>query len=149
MVHPFVARSFYIFWIVRALKPTLDGIVERNHRTVKSMASRCKMNPLECVFFYNSTPKSSDNVTPSSIFFSRDFRFPFEKSAYKPSCPEDDSKSFEIGDKVFVKPHPTSCTSKWKTGTVTKLNVTILRLITFHGTLRMFVIERLIQTSVL
>ena len=103
-----------------AYRPQGNGIVERNHRTVKCMAARTNKAIHECVFFYNANPKSSDGISPAHSFFSRHFRFPFEKTCKEEI--ENASADFLVGDRVYVKPHPMSCASKWCTGVVSKVN---------------------------
>ena len=41
-----------------AYRPSGNGIVERNHRTIKRMAARTKGDVLDMVFYYNITPKN-------------------------------------------------------------------------------------------
>ena len=56
-------------------------------------------------FFYNANPKSSDGISPAHSFFSRHFRFPFEKTCKEEI--ENASADFLVGDHAYVKPHPT------------------------------------------
>ena len=49
-------------WSVRlifccAYRPAGNGIVERNHRTIKRMAARTNGDPLDMVILYNVSPK--------------------------------------------------------------------------------------------
>ena len=63
-------------WKVRLLfrcayRPSRNGIVERNHRTVKRMAARVGGDPLDMVFHYNTTPKeacSEESVPAVAVF---------------------------------------------------------------------------------
>ena len=44
--------------------PSGNGIIERNHRTVKTIAARKDHTVSEAVYWYNVTPK--DDVSPST-----------------------------------------------------------------------------------
>ena len=117
-------RKLCIEWKVNTIfrcvnKPSGNGIVERNHRTVKRMASRSGRPILEMVFWYNFAPKDGTHEisTPSSGIYS-----------YKWRCPEmvDDNKvgaedegAVPVGTKLFVKPPDARCTSRWSSGEVT------------------------------
>lgn len=68
----FTCRQFKEFvssWSVHlrfrcAYVPSGNGIVERNHRSVKTIATRKNCSVLEAVYWYNVTPK--DNLSPST-----------------------------------------------------------------------------------
>ena len=62
-------RKFVDSWGVRlrfrcAYVPSGNGIIERNHRTVKTIAARKDCTVSEAVYWYNVTPK--DDVLPST-----------------------------------------------------------------------------------
>ena len=40
-----------------AYRPSGNGIVERNHRTIKTLAERGQVSPMEAVFYFNSAPR--------------------------------------------------------------------------------------------
>ena len=40
-----------------------NGIIERNHWTIKAMAERSRISPQEAVFWYNIAPKNSQDET--------------------------------------------------------------------------------------
>jgi len=48
-----------------AYRPRGNGIVERNHRTIKALAERAKVSPCESVFRYNISPRSGQK--PESV----------------------------------------------------------------------------------
>ncbi|XP_065650640.1 uncharacterized protein LOC136078767 [Hydra vulgaris] len=81
-----------------AYRPSGNGIVERNHRTVKRTAARAQICPLVAVFWYNATPTVGTN----------------EESA--PA-----SQKNKIGEIVYVRLADAKCTSVWKIGTVTDI----------------------------
>ena len=60
-----------------AYKPSGNGIVERNHRTIKQMSARCEKSIDYCVFWYNITPHGSKGIIPSSKLISCKRRNPF------------------------------------------------------------------------
>ena len=100
-------------------RPSGNGIVERNHRTIKRMAARSGSDPLDMVFWYNMAPRNG--TQPSSIpargLFSYSWRLPL-----KAVTTEGGRSKFTEGDEVVVKPFPMSCTKEWKPGRVTKIN---------------------------
>ena len=54
-----------------AYRPSGNGIVERHHRTIKTMAERLRISPLEAVYWYNISPRdrqNEDSVPQKSIF---------------------------------------------------------------------------------
>jgi hypothetical protein len=46
-------------------RPEGNGIIERSHRTIKRIAERSKINPLEAVYWYNFSPK--DGIKEESV----------------------------------------------------------------------------------
>ncbi|XP_047140944.1 uncharacterized protein LOC124816001 [Hydra vulgaris] len=52
-----------------AYRPSGNGIVERNHRTVKRASARAQICPLQAVFWYNATPMigTQEDSTPASL----------------------------------------------------------------------------------
>jgi transposase InsO family protein len=100
-----------------AHRPSGNGIVERNHRTIKRMAARSGRDILDMVFWYNMAPKDgtkADSV-PSRMTFCYDWKPP---SACLPDPQEADA--LPHGREVFVKPSAaTRCTSEWQRGRVT------------------------------
>ncbi|XP_054259447.1 uncharacterized protein LOC128984178 [Macrosteles quadrilineatus] len=98
-------------------RPSGNGIVERNHRTIKRMAARTKGSIQEMVYWYNLTPKEGlcGDSSPSSQIFSYQWRCkgePVKGEVYEGS-------HFTVGERVYVKPPNPSCTSRWKEGVVT------------------------------
>ncbi|XP_076049728.1 uncharacterized protein LOC143030464 [Oratosquilla oratoria] len=52
-------------------RPSGNGIVERHHRTIKSIAERALILPMEAVFWYNMSPMSEqdeDSVPQRAVF---------------------------------------------------------------------------------
>ena len=103
-----------------AYVPSGNGIVERNHRTIKRIAARGGISPEEAVFWYNTTPRSGTDATtvPTYGHGRRVWRLPDEAV----SCgKEAGTCAFSLGDKVWVKPPVPSCTRQWTRGTVTAI----------------------------
>jgi hypothetical protein len=57
-------------------RPQGNGIIERNHRTIKRMAARTEGNILDMVYWYNYTPKTTDdeNSVPSAMVYKYPWR---------------------------------------------------------------------------
>ena len=104
-----------------AYRASGNGIVERNHRTVKAMAERGKGDPIEAVFWYNNAPRDrqrKESVPRSSILKTRG-RVPAES---RDRMGEPPVATVNVGDEVWVKPPDSRCTSQWGRGVVTKVN---------------------------
>jgi transposase InsO family protein len=100
-----------------AYRPSGNGVVERNHRTIKRMAARSGGNILKMVFWYNLSPMEGvdSRSVPSYNVFNYEWKPPgvaLEKS----TTPEN---GFIPGEKVYVKPSHARCTSRWARGVVT------------------------------
>lgn len=100
-----------------AYRPSGNGIIERNHRTIKRMAARSGGNILRMVYWYNMAPKEGvgDQSAPSHCIFTYDWKPPrvsLEKS-------KTSTKGFSQGQEVLVKPPVAKCTSQWTRGVVT------------------------------
>ena len=104
-----------------AYAPGGNGIVERNHRTIKRIAERGGIAPEEAVFWYNITPRkdTDEGSVPSNVLFSYSWRVPFDVNTQEPAL-ECDSR-FTVGEEVWVKPTPASCTRQWALGKVTRV----------------------------
>ena len=102
-------------WVVRpffraAYRAGGNGIVERNHRTVKAMAERGKGDPIEAVYWYNNAPRDhqrEESVTRASILKTRG-REPAES---RDRVGEQLQTTVKVGDEV--KPPNPRCTSEW------------------------------------
>ena len=95
-----------------AYKPSGNGIVERNHRTIKRMSARCGKSIDYCVFWYNIVPHGSKGIIPSSKHI--EWRNPFlevEVNSKIDDVQESDKRAYSVGDKVWVKPHGARYTS--------------------------------------
>ena len=105
-----------------AYRPSGNGIVERNHRTVKAMAEKGSGNPIEAVYWYNTAPRDrqkTDSVPRASIF-KTEWRVPGLTPNVETEEPE--RATVEVGEEVWVKPPNSRCTSQWTRGIVTKVN---------------------------
>ena len=65
-----------------AFRASGNGIVERNHRTIKAMAERSGKSPIEAVYWYNMAPRSGqkDDTVPQRSIFAYEWRLPREQS---------------------------------------------------------------------
>lgn len=123
-------RTLLTKWQVRivyrcAYRPSGNGVVERNHRTIKRMAARTNSNPLDMVYWYNVTPKdgtAADSV-PSRQVNKYNWRVPRINGGGLEDGQGADGEvdgKFAVGDAVFVKPRDVRCTTKWSLGTVSR-----------------------------
>jgi hypothetical protein len=100
-----------------AHRPSGNGIVERNHRTIKRMAARSGGSVLDMVFWYNLSPKSGvrQDSVPSRSVSAYDWKPPsvsLDEAVYhQPDLP--------LGTEVLVKPAGSRCTEEWRRGQVT------------------------------
>jgi hypothetical protein len=104
-----------------AYRPSGNGVVERNHRTIKRMAARTGGRISEMVSWYNFTPKEGveADASPSFQIYKYPWRCPNEECHNE----EEERKignRFVIGEKVYVKPGGAKCTAEWRIGTVTE-----------------------------
>ena len=106
-----------------AYRPSGNGIVERNHRTIKAMAERGGFSPIEAVFYYNSAPRygQQEDSIPQRAVLAYDWRQPAVVPEKLP-CDSDLSVPVVEGDEVWVKPPNSRCTTQWSRGVVTKVN---------------------------
>jgi ribonuclease HI/transposase InsO family protein len=109
-----------------AYRPAGNGIVERNHRTIKRMAARTGQDPLDMVFWYNFCPRTGldGDTAPSARCFTYEWRCPGQESMESmqvedPILTPEKHHLPSPGDEVFVKPPNARCTTKWNTGVVT------------------------------
>ena len=100
-----------------------NGVVERNHRTIKRMAARSNNSVLDMVHWYNTTPKYGTNscTTPAAMTYKYSWRVP-TSSKESTIAIEDVDNRYKIGDEVFVKPPVSRCTTPWGKGVVTEIN---------------------------
>lgn len=103
-----------------AYRPSGNGIVERHHRTIKALAERGQITPMEAVFWYNLAPRSGlDEATvPQRTVFRYEWRHPSKV----PTGETKGAATIKVGEEVWVKPPDAKCTSHWKRGTVTDVH---------------------------
>ena len=123
-------RVFFEDWRVNiffraAYRPGGNGIVERNHRTVKAMAERGRITPEEAVFWYNMSPRQGQDAAsvPHRSIFNYEWRHPLvQPEGGNSDVGSSDTGKIKVGDEVWVKPGHVRCTERWKKGTVTGIN---------------------------
>ena len=115
-------------WAVRprfrcAYRASGNGIVERVHRTVKRVAARSSISPLEAAFWYNLAPVDRNpDSAPSTVLFSSGYRWRNPSMQMPDAVPVAGGGSrFCVGDVVFVKPPLPRCTTQWPTGRITAI----------------------------
>lgn len=96
-----------------------NGIVERNHRTIKRMAARSGGKIRDMVFWYNFSPREGGRAafSPASLTSSYAWRCPGQPKVPRPI--RNNSVS-EVGECVFVRPEGARCTTQWREGRVTR-----------------------------
>ena len=114
--------NWSVRWFFRAAyRPSGNGIVERHHRTIKAMAERGSISPMEAVFWYNVSPRAGqdENSAPQRAVFRYEWRHP----AVQPKLKDHDKEAtVEVGEEVWVKPTDGRCTALWQKGVVTAIN---------------------------
>ena len=107
------------FWAAYTLGG--NGIVETNHRTIKRIVERGRITPEEATFWYNVMPRKGieESSVPSNLLFRYRWRVPFDANLY--TADEDVENSFSVGEEVWVKPSPPSCTKQWMPGKVNRI----------------------------
>ncbi|KAK3882626.1 hypothetical protein Pcinc_012994 [Petrolisthes cinctipes] len=103
-----------------AYRPGGNGIVERNHRTIKAIAEKGNITPTEAVYWYNMTPRSGQ--TEASVPQQSVFRYNWRHPDVVPAMMDVESAPVKLGEEVWVKPPSARCTTRWKTGEVTDIN---------------------------
>ena len=116
-----VMKGFLSEWGVRQLlsaayRHSGNGIIERNHRTVKRSVARSGKSVEMAVYWYNNSPRC-DGVVPIEEVSKYQVRIRGE-AGFR-SSRSSSSSQFSVGDVVFVKPPNARCTTKWRTGKVT------------------------------
>ena len=102
-----------------AYRASGNCIIERNHRTIKTIAERSNITPQEAVFWYDITPRSHDqHLIPQRELFTYDWRCPLVEPTGNYSA---EQASVELGDEVWVKPPNARCTTEWQKGHVTDI----------------------------
>ena len=104
-----------------AYRPSGNGIIERAHRTIKSMAAKSGGDVRDMVFWYNVSPKSGvdGNTLPSARLHNYRWNYPVIKAGSAPVT-YTGALRFSCGQNVYVKPPNARCTTQWTIGTVTK-----------------------------
>ncbi|XP_067932885.1 uncharacterized protein [Watersipora subatra] len=97
-----------------AYKASGNGMIERNHRTIKHTGGTVN----DMLYWYNNSP-NADGVVP----FRRLFNYnPQKQETTRISAKRNISLiPYKVGDQVYVKPGNAKCTSVLKTGKVTSL----------------------------
>lgn len=103
-----------------AYRPSGNGIVERHHRTIKALAERGRITPMEAVFWYNMAPRSGLEATtvPQRAVFRYEWRHPSKISVGETKG----TATINIGEEVWVEPPDAKCTSQWRKGKVTDVH---------------------------
>ena len=100
-----------------AYRPAGNGIVERNHRTIKRMVARSGRSVEDMLFWYNQSP-NVHGVVPADAVYSYTTALP-----HRGSVPllekETTNTEYKVGDIVYVKPKNARCIDEWEKAEVT------------------------------
>ena len=97
-----------------------NGIVERCHRTVKTIAARKECSIAEAVYRYNMSPRDeSPCSTPASVLYRYNVRVKDVDCSEAVTTEQDAHSRYSVGDDVWVKPPPARCDTVYGTGRVT------------------------------
>ena len=118
-------REFFSKWNIRpcfraAYRASGNGIIERHHRTIKSIAERGGISPELSVFWYNLSPRFGQQIESVPCFST--YKYGWRHPSVCPVGLESEESTVEIGEEVWVKPAHSRCTSKWEKGVVTDVN---------------------------
>ena len=119
--------------IYRAVnRPNCNGIIERNHRTVKRIACRSNIDILDAVWWYNNTP--FDNKQPPSLKMYNYIPTGLESLRKIVRTENVERSKFVENQLVWIKPNQsTPCTRQWMKGTVVKRLDSVKFLINCNG----------------
>lgn len=121
-------KNFFSNWGVClqfqcAYAPAENSIVERSHRSIKTIAVRKQCSIPEAVYWYNVTPK--DNHSPATASADALYRYHtriWDIEAVFPIEPRNTQGANEVGDVVWVKTPHGKCMTKFSWGGVTQVN---------------------------
>jgi hypothetical protein len=105
-----------------------NAIVERNHRTIKRMATRAGADVRDMVFYYNLSPTdgTQEQSVPSNSIFSYKWKHPAMVRVVKDNrCDVQGGNQYQVGDSVFVKKGNARCTTLWPPGVITNVRDSI------------------------
>ncbi|XP_045104967.1 uncharacterized protein LOC123500329 [Portunus trituberculatus] len=109
-----------------AYAPSGNGIVERNHRTVKVIAARKGCSVAEAVHLYNVTPRdetvASAPVSGIYRYRVRDCVRHDQVQRAVHTSPDVAKKNYTVDDAVWVRRRGERCTSASQPGVVTRVN---------------------------
>ena len=112
-------RPFYL----AAYRAGGNGIVERSHRTIKTVAERSGKSPIDAVFWYNVAPRQGQQPAsvPQKSVATYEWQLPVMSA---PPAEEGDCGDgrVQIGEEVWVRPGGARCTTRWGRGIVTGVN---------------------------
>lgn len=106
-----------------AYRPSGNGIVERNHRTVKAVAEKSGVNPMEAVYWYNMSPRNGQDESsiPHRAVYKYNWRHPMTELCKDDDRVDEGQEKLRVNDEVWVKPPNARCTSQWGRGQISKV----------------------------
>ncbi|XP_045101323.1 uncharacterized protein LOC123498225 [Portunus trituberculatus] len=102
-----------------AYAPSGNGIVERNHRTVKVIAARKGCSVAEAVHLYNVTPRDGETVASAPVSGIYRYRV---RDCVRHDQVQRAVQNYTVDDTVWVRRRGERCTSASQPGVVTRVN---------------------------
>lgn len=103
-----------------AYRPAGNGIVERNHRTIKRMVARSRGCVSDMVYWYNNSPNVAGIVPSETVFvYAKELSTAEEGAAVQGD--ESGCNPYAVGDTVYVKPSKARCSTPWDMRVVTAI----------------------------
>ena len=101
-----------------AYAPSGNGIAERGHRTVKTIAARKRCSIGEAVYLYNLTPLDdvTDGTAPANALYRYDVRV---KAVDGRVGEQEEANRYRCGDAVWVRGPGSRCDQRYLMGVVT------------------------------
>lgn len=122
-----VFREFASRWGISILYrlahvPSGNGISERCHRSIKTIAARKLCSIVEVVYRYNVMPRGEDSSSaPANQIFSYEVRLLGIDGVTETDRSENVEHQFTVGDKVWVRHPSRRCDIQSSVGTVTNI----------------------------
>ena len=100
--------------------PSGNGIVERCHRTIKTIAARKGCPVEEAVYLYNVTPRDDciSDTAPANAMYRYDVRVRAVDGAVEK---QEEACRYRSGDLVWVRPLEGRCNQQYEKGVVTRV----------------------------
>lgn len=122
MTVPSLAGNVWL-WFQCAYVTRGNRIIERCHRTIKTISARKHDTIQEIFYWHNVTPKDgvSSSSAPANMIHKYHVRIKVF-DAVLPTELQDESGAYKMGDLVWLKLSKHRCTTRYKVGCMTGVN---------------------------